>query len=107
MGFPLASFRADVLALWPAEGQERPDKSPGYSAVFEKALILLHGQNHKFFSVTPVQKRWGVWEGVGGVGDSWQQERGRGGTNSLCLTIVPSLGDENQCDLKVILHSKE
>lgn len=107
-GFPRASFRADVLALWPAEGlrsgQTRVLVIQQFFLVFfffsffflKRPWPSFHGQNHIFFSAMPVQKRWGE----GGGGGRWgflATGGGRGGTISLRFCVLLSLGDKNQC----------
>lgn len=72
MGFPLASSRADVLALWPAglwSGQTGVLASSRVFFVwfFYKALILLSGSESHILQCDASP------EEVGG-GNSWQQE---------------------------------
>lgn len=66
--------------------EERPDKSPGYSAVFscvffflvfffKKALILFsRSESHILQCDASPEEVGGEVEGGGGGGDSWQQE---------------------------------
>lgn len=65
MGFPLAASRADVLALWPADGLWSGQTGVLVSSsvlffifiFFTRPWSFFQGQNHIFFSAMAVQTR--------------------------------------------------
>lgn len=89
VGFPLASSRADVLALWPTEepcGAPRRESWYFFFFFFLKALIL-HSGSESHPSLRRQFRR-------GGRKKFLATGEGRGGSNSLLLCVVQTVEAE-------------
>ena len=94
MGFPMASSRADVLALWPADwGVLAIQHFCSFFSLFKKKGLWssFQGQNHIFFS----RSRWGGRGEFLATGE--EEGRGAGGGSNSLLMCCTDTGSSKQC----------